>query len=82
MAQMTRPHRRRFKDPEHQELYDKLRAAPPLADFVRGQGASMNAYAVGRTSPDQPLRIARRGSRAYAAWAAGVDAARVLTDER
>lgn len=71
----TAPRRRRFKDPAHQALYDSLRADPPPADAVRGQGSSMNAFAVGFTLPDEPCKIWPRGSSSYAAWAAGVDAA-------
>lgn len=69
--------RRRFANPDHQHLYDVLRADPPedLA-AVRGQGLAMNTYAIGRSMPAEPPRLAPRGSRAYAAWAAGVDNAR------
>lgn len=68
---------RRFGDPIHQQIYDALRAAKPLnVEEMRGQGAEGNAYAVGFTLPDQPSHLWRRGTRTYAAWAAGVDNAR------
>ncbi len=69
--------RRHFKKPVLQQIYDILRANPPTdVKAVRGKNSEMTAYAVGFTLPHEPFRLAPRGSRAYAAWAAGVDNAR------
>lgn len=49
--------------------------APSVAEFdrLKGMNSAMNAYVIGYTLPDEPPRLAKRGSQAYAAWAAGVD---------
>ena len=68
--------RRRFSFDGHQQIYDELRGRRLSPEQVRGMGGSGNAYAVGYTQPDEPNHIFPRGSRAYAAWAAGVDNAK------
>lgn len=63
--------RRSFSDPQMQKAYDLYRDAPPQSGtFQGGLGA---AYRRGRSHPDRQQYV--RGSLAYAAWAAGVDAA-------
>ncbi len=70
------PKRRTYTETRLQQLYDELRAERPDPAKVRGAGGVGNAYAVGYTQPEQPCRIFPKGSRAYVAWAAGVDNAR------
>lgn len=68
--------RRTYTEPRLQLLYDELPAQRPDPAKVRGAGGFGNAYAVGYTQPEQPNRLFSPGSRAYVAWAAGVDNAR------
>lgn len=63
---------RRFKDKPLQELYDKYSANPP----IRQSRVLVSDYWRGFDHPDSPQSLSPRGSASYAAWAAGVDAAR------
>lgn len=63
---------RRYKDRQMQKVYDLYDKTPPAR---RGCGLS-DAYFNGFNHPDRKDRYVR-GSLAYAAWAVGVDHARV-----
>lgn len=70
--------RRRFKDKRLQMTYDWFRTNRPGPE-TRGRSAAHNAYYVGRyLNQEHPFGV-RRGSQAYAGWAAGVDDAREKT---
>lgn len=64
--------RRTFKDRGAQQVYDKYSATPP----ERAGRALVSDYWRGFDHADRPSTLAVRGSLAYAAWAAGVDARR------
>jgi len=69
------PRRRRFSDPAMQEVYDRLRASPPVTPGgLRDLGRDGHTYWIGYDRPDR--QAARPGSLAYASWAAGADARR------
>lgn len=62
----------RFSDPRHQAIYDHLTRNPP----PNAQRALWNDYHRGRNHPDGSTGKPPRRTSAYAAWAAGRDAAR------
>jgi hypothetical protein len=67
------PKRRKFKESLLQRTYDELRSVRLDPEQVRGMGGDGNAYAVGYTRPHEQNRLFPKGSKSYAAWAAGVD---------
>lgn len=66
---------RRFTSVSLQETYDWFRKTKPDPEQQKGCGAAGNAYYVGRVHPNPARPFAKRGSIAYAAWAAGIDEA-------
>ena len=63
---------RKFKNANCQAVYDRYCANPPTR-----QGRVLGSdYWRGYDHPDKPSTLAPRGTLVYAAWAAGVDAAR------
>lgn len=73
--------RRKFQYPAMAQVYETLLSLSEEElepDVVRARGATGEAYWRGRWQPEAPRP--RRGTMAYAAWAAGVDRRR--DDER
>jgi hypothetical protein len=69
--------RRKFKDASLQKVYDQYRDNPP-SRTPRVLGSD---YWRGFDHPERGNTLAPRGSLIYAAWAAGVDAARDAAKE-